>query len=200
MSLSKRAGPRLNAVQRREQLLDATREIVAEASFHQVSIDSVARRAGVSRPVVYDHFNDLGGLLNALVARESASALRDLAEFMPAIDRSRPTRELLLAALNAYLQVVRATPMVWRLVLMPPEGAPEELRAGIIAGRRAVIATLAEVVASQDGEGSPDPELTARMLSAFADECARLILTDPEAHPRERLLTLAEWALARLLP
>ena len=44
----------------------------------------------------------------------------------------------------------------------------------------------------------PDPELTARMLSAFADESARLHLRDPERYPADRLMAQAEWALNQL--
>jgi hypothetical protein len=44
------------------------------------------------------------------------------------------------------------------------------------------------------------PQLTARTLSAVADEAARLLLTDPEAYPIERLLAHADWLLSRLEP
>ena len=78
-----------------------------------------------------------------------------------------------------------ADPVTWRLVLMPPEGAPPVLRERITAGRDAVVATLAEVVRPGLGPGteSPDPQLTARTLSAVADEAARLLLTDPADLP-----------------
>ena len=92
--------------------------------------------------------------------------------------------------------------MTWRLVLMPPEGAPPVLRKRIAAGRDAVVAALASLVLPGLGPGteSPDPQLTARTLSAVADEAARLLLTDPEAYPIERLLTHADWLLSRLEP
>jgi AcrR family transcriptional regulator len=54
---------RLSASARREQLLDTTSEIVADEGFQGVSVQAVARRAGVSRPIVYEHFGDLHGLL-----------------------------------------------------------------------------------------------------------------------------------------
>lgn len=85
---------------------------------------------------------------------------------------------------------------------MPPEGAPAVLRKRITAGRDAVVAALAEVVRPGDGPGSdsPDPALTARMFSATADEAARLMLTDPNEYPIERLIAHADWVLARLSP
>ena len=62
---------RMTGAERREQLLDATKAIVVADGFHAVSIEAVARAAGITRPIVYGHFEDLGGLLEALVERES---------------------------------------------------------------------------------------------------------------------------------
>src|SRR5436190_2175824 len=45
------------------------------------------------------------------------------------------------------------------------------------------------------GREPPDPELAARGLSAFADELARRLLTDPDSYPRERLVAFARWIL-----
>jgi AcrR family transcriptional regulator len=70
----------MTAAERREQLLDVTTEIVAERGFQGVSIQSVARTAGISRPIVYEHFGDLTGLLEALVERETARALAQVSE------------------------------------------------------------------------------------------------------------------------
>jgi AcrR family transcriptional regulator len=193
---------RLSAQERREQLLDATAEILSESGFHAVSIQSVARAAGVSRPIVYEHFGDLGGLLEALVKREMArageqvskSALGDLSQGDPA--------ELMLASLSAYLNAVERHPSTWRLVLTPPEGAPELLRKSIVEGRAAVLDGLREAVRPglRRGERDEDPDMTARTLSAIADEYARLVLADPERFPPERLLTHARWFLAQLIP
>ena len=68
------AATRMQAGERREQLLDATKTIVGERGFHAVSIEAVAREAGITRPIVYGHFHDLGGLLEALIERETRSA------------------------------------------------------------------------------------------------------------------------------
>jgi AcrR family transcriptional regulator len=192
----------MRAIDRREQLLDVTRSIVAERGFHATSIDSVARRGGVTRPVVYEHFGDLRGLLEALVEREGARALGQLAGVLPVADEATDPRDALLRALRGYLDAVRSDPVTWRLVLMPPEGAPELLRERIATGRSAVVAHLAEVVGPGLGTGrrSPDPQLTARLLSAVADDAARLVLTDPRRYPVKRILDHAAWLLGQLQP
>jgi len=186
----------MTAEARREQLLDVTKEIVAERGFHAVSIEGVAREAGISRPIVYGHFADLPGLLDALVRREGARALGQLAEVLPAaLARSDP-EERLVASLAGYLEAVQADPRTWRLVLVPHEGAPRVLHEAISCGRAAVVAQLAGALAGEDGGlDAPDPELAAHLLSALADEAARLVLADPERYPRERILALARWFL-----
>lgn len=191
---------RMSGPDRRQQLLDVTKAIAVERGFYAVSIEAVAREAGITRPVVYGHFRDLEGLLEALVEREAARALGQLAAILAfgAPEGRRP--ELLLGAFDAYLRAAQSDPGTWRLVLMPPEGAPESLRDHIARGRDAVVAGLADAVRPGLGPGRepPDAELTARILSAMADEGARLLLTDPERYPPERLLALARWLLEGL--
>jgi AcrR family transcriptional regulator len=193
---------RMTAPARREQLLDVTNELVAERGFAAVSIQAVARRAGISRPIVYEHFGDLSGLLEALVERETGRALQQISETeLGDLTEGDPT-DLMLDSLRTYLGAVEQHPSTWRLVLMPPEGSPELLRKSIARGRRAVLAKLAlalRPVVPPDSD-TPDPELTARTLSAIADEYARLLLTEPRRFPRERLLTHARWYLNNFPP
>jgi AcrR family transcriptional regulator len=194
-------GTRLPAAVRREQLLDVTKEIAVRRGFHAVSIDAVARAAGVSRPIVYDHFRDLPGLLEALVEREAERAREQLEAVMPTEIAPGDARGALLDAQRRYLEAAQSDPDTWRLVLMPPEGAPESMREQIAAGRAEAVATLAEALRPVLGERPDvlDPELLARMLSTMADEAVRLVLTDPERYPAERVLAGTRWMLERLV-
>lgn len=190
----------MTAVERREQLLDVTKALVGERGFHGVSIEAVAKKAGISRPIVYGHFADLRGLFEALVEREGARALAQLDHVLPTDLASGDPRELLFLSLRSYLEAVLGDPDTWRLVLMPPEGAPETLHARIAEGRDAVVAQLAGAVGGgfAPGRGPPDPELTARMLSTMADDAARMVLADPERYPLERILGHTRWFLNQI--
>jgi AcrR family transcriptional regulator len=192
----------MSAAERREQLLDVTKKLVGEHGFHDLTIEAIAKHAGITRPVIYAHFEDLDALLEAMLEREALRALTQLGAIMPAeLPRGSARSAALLAALRGYLEAIQADPVTWRLVLMPPEGAPHMLREQVERGREAVVATLAQVV----GPGlaperpSPDPQLTARLLSALSDEAARLLLKDPEQYPIERLMSHAEWLLHQLI-
>src|SRR5437588_9525846 len=98
---------RMTSAERREQLLDATKQIAFEHGFHAVSIEAVARAAGITRPIVYTHFRDLGGLLDALIERESRRALEQLAAVLPSELAGPDPRAALIEALRGYLEVVK---------------------------------------------------------------------------------------------
>ena len=187
----------MTAPERREQLLDVTTRIVAESGFHSVSVEAVARHAGITRAVVYQHFGDLRALLEAVVARETARALAQVSETtLTDLSKGDPTA-LMLESLHAYLRAVADHPVTWRLVLMPPEGAPEILRKTIAGGRATVLAQLTDAVRpglGAEGDGH-DAELTARVLAGISEEYARLVLTDPVRFSPERLLSHARWWL-----
>jgi AcrR family transcriptional regulator len=193
---------RLSAAERREQLLDVTKRLVGEQGFHDLTIEAIAKRAGITRPVVYAHFEDLDALLEAMLQREALRALTQLGSILPEeLPEGGARSQALLSALRGYLEVIQADPVTWRLVLMPPEGAPRVLREQVERGREGVVAALAQVVGPglSPERPSPDPALTARLLSSISDEAARLLLSDPEQYPIERLMRHGEWLLGELV-
>lgn len=184
---------------RRDQLLDVAMAVVSDRGFAGVSMQSVAARAGVTRPVVYSHFGSLHGLLEALVGREMQAALVQVeATTLRDLSDGDPTA-LVLDSLKRFLDAVSARPATWGLVLTPPEGAPELLRRSIYRGRARVLQTLTDAVRLGSAASlSSDAEVSARLLSAMADEYARLLLADPERFPPERLLAHANGWIRRL--
>lgn len=192
---------RMTAEQRREQILDVTHAIVGARGFHAVTIDGVAREAGITRPVVYGHFDDLPGLLQALIEREADRARGQLESVLPRPEAGDDPVDVLVRGLEDWLEAVAAAPATWRMVLTPPEGAPPELHEGIAESRAEAALHLQRLTALDPravaGGASPDPELTARMLQSFSEEAARLLLADPEKFTIERLVTHARWVLSR---
>jgi AcrR family transcriptional regulator len=189
----------MTAPARREQLLDVATEVVVERGFQGASVEAVAQKAGITRAVVYQHFADLDALLEAVVEREMSRALSQVSETALSDLSDGDALELMLESLRAYMAAVQDHPTTWRLVLMPPVGAPEILRKSIDRGRAAVLAQMARAVrpALRASGRSGDAELTANVLSAVADEYARLALTDPASFTPERILGHARWMLSQ---
>jgi AcrR family transcriptional regulator len=187
----------MSAPERREQLLDVTTALALGRGFHDVSIEAVAREAGITRALVYQHFGDLPSLLEAVVGREMSRALSQVSETTPTDPREGDPRELMIHSLRAFLRAVRDHPRTWRLVLLPPEGAPPSLCPSIARGRERVLAKLAKAVRPvlAPGRESRHAELTASVLSAISDEYPRLVLTDPVRYAPDRLLQHARWLL-----
>src|SRR3954469_22882742 len=186
---------RMTGAARREQILDVTEEIVDAAGFHAVSIDRVAREAGITRPVVYTHFGDLEGLLHALVDRGNRRTLAALARVVPK-PGGKP-EEVLIESLRAFLETVREDPATWRLALLPPESAPALLADRIARDRANVVRALTAVIEPWL-EGEADATLVARSLVAIAEESARVVLEEPTPATVERIVANSRWLLRRI--
>lgn len=194
---------RLPAGERREQLLDAALAIALAEGFHAVTVDGVARAAGVTRPVVYGQFEDRGALLHALVERGEQRAVTQLEHVLPRLPASDADPDsLLVDGLAAFLRAVADDPATWRVVLVPPEGAPGELRERVAAVRRRVRHALRELVEwgllQRGGPHDLDTELFARSVQALSEGAAALLLADPEQWPVERFTSFARTLLAAL--
>lgn len=90
---------RMTGTQRREQLLAVARELFAERGFDATSVEELAQRARVSKPVVYEHFAGKEGLYAVVVDREMQHLLRRITS---ALTGGTP-RELLEQAALAFL-------------------------------------------------------------------------------------------------
>jgi AcrR family transcriptional regulator len=75
VSETARTRVRMSGTARRKQLLDVGRVVFAEKGFDATSIEEIAARAGVSKPVVYEHFGGKDGLYAAVVDREMSVLL-----------------------------------------------------------------------------------------------------------------------------
>lgn len=192
---------RLSAPERREQILDVAAELVVKNGFPAVSVEAVARAAAISRPIVYEHFGDLAGLFDALIGRETGRALTQARQNTLPEHLGQDPAKMMVSTLGDFLQAVEEHPTTWRLVLTPPEGAPEKLHETFQEGRDTIARTLNEAVAPLllAGDGPFDPDVTARILSTLADEYARLLLTHPETFTRERLLRHASLIVKHLV-
>lgn len=177
---------------RSAQLLDVTLELLATEGFEALSIEAVARGAGVNRLVVYRSFRNLEALLLALLHREHARTERALDAVLAAQPGDGDPRTVLLATLERFLDAVAEDPLTWRLALAPPESAPAWLRAAVDRRRAGVERRLRPLAAwaaarADVPPGTLDEDLLSRLLLTLAEEHGRLLLEDG-GFTRARLL------------
>jgi AcrR family transcriptional regulator len=97
---------RLSASERRAQLIDVGRAVFAKRGYEATSVEELADRAKVSKPVVYEHFGGKEGLYAVVVDREMEYVVRRISE---AIATGSPRERVEQAAL-AFLTYVRDQP------------------------------------------------------------------------------------------
>jgi Transcriptional regulator len=104
---------RMSSAQRREQLIATGRSLFAERGFDATSIEEVAARAKVSKPVVYEHFGGKEGLYAVVVDREVRSLLDRVTN---ALTAGHP-RELLEQAALALLDYIEGETDGFRILV-----------------------------------------------------------------------------------
>src|SRR5882724_2075001 len=98
--------PRLSASARRTQLLEIARVVFAQRGYEATSVEEIAARAGISKPIVYEHFGGKEGLYAVIVDREVEHIVGRIVE---AISSGSPRERLERAAL-AFLVYVKERP------------------------------------------------------------------------------------------
>lgn len=93
---------RMTGTQRRQQLIEVARALFAERGYDAASIEEIAQRAHVSKPVVYEHFGGKEGLYAVVVDREM-STLNDMITSSLSQNRSRVRVERVALALLTYV-------------------------------------------------------------------------------------------------
>lgn len=200
----RRYAPRMPPAERREQLIDAALAVILEQGYSGVSIEAIAREAGVTRPVVYDHFPNLGRLLYALVEREERLSLEQLEQVVPDDPGDREPIDLLAEGVKSFLEAVASRPATWRIILLPLEGTPQVVRDHVETNRARTQERIAKLVrwAMRRPEipDDLDVELTARAIRVLGEDAGRTLLTDPESYPPERYEQFVRSAMQLLLP
>ena len=105
---------RMTGKERREQLLDVGRSLFAQKGFDATSVEEIALKAGVSKPVVYEHFGGKEGLYAVVVDREMRTLLDAITG---ALSSSGHPRELLEQAAFALLDYVESSTDGFRILV-----------------------------------------------------------------------------------
>ncbi|MDQ6847816.1 MAG: TetR/AcrR family transcriptional regulator [Candidatus Dormibacteraeota bacterium] len=122
---------RLPRAEREEQLLDVAQAVFAERGFRASSMDEIALRAGVTKPVLYDHFGSKDGLIAACIRQAGGQLLRDVDS---AVTAASGAAQILEAGFAAFFSFVESFGQGWFMligessVLGPAADAVESIR------------------------------------------------------------------------
>jgi AcrR family transcriptional regulator len=131
---------RMTASERRSQLLDVAKAVFAEMGYDGTTVEEIAARASVSKPVVYGHFGGKEGIYAVIVDRESARLLDMITSRLgPGIG----AREQVYTSALAFLDYIEADPAGFRVLT---RDSPAGLGGGGMAGLLGDVAAKAEEV------------------------------------------------------
>jgi AcrR family transcriptional regulator len=136
------ARTRMSREDRRIQLLDSAEQVFVQLGVDGASMEDVAERAGVTKPVLYDHFGSKDGLLTALLGRLGD---RMLDETAAAAAEATSAQEALSQGLTAYFRFVDRHEGAW-LLLMREVGPGTAAAQEADRVRNAQVAAIAALV------------------------------------------------------
>jgi AcrR family transcriptional regulator len=145
---------RLPVAERRALIVEAAGRLFGERGYDAARLDEIAAAAGVTKPIVYRHFDSKRDLYLALLDRHRD----DLAGFISAVPTEGSTEERLRAVLELWLDYVEARSYAWKMLFRDTGGGPEvaAFRLEVHARARAV---LAGIIASMSEARIPRREL-----------------------------------------
>lgn len=187
--------PRLSIEVRREQVLDAALEIIVEDGYAAASMEAIARRVDIAKPVVYNAFGDRQKLLMALMERQEERAFAALAAAMPPRPADSAPEDALTAWASTLATSIHEQPAAWRLMLLPADGTPQIVREHVDEGRKFVLNQIRGVLIEYVTGEDLDVEVAAVAVLAMAEGLAAKLITEPEAYPPERVIAFAKGAL-----
>lgn len=175
---------RLPAPRRRHQLLDVARELFASGGFHATSMDEVAEAAGVTKPVLYQHFPSKRALYTELLEDVGQRLLEKLAEAAATVGGGR---QLVQNLLDSYFRFVTDNASAFRLLF----GASVRNDAEFAMVAERVLEQLADAVARMMALDVPleHRRVLSHAVVGMAEGVSRRALFDPEAEADPEMLT-----------
>jgi AcrR family transcriptional regulator len=205
MPAAKERRRRRSPAERRELILGGAMRSFAERGYERASMGEIAREAGITPAVIYDHFDSKAELAIALLEREADALLHFVAAALDAAPRGQAAQ--MRAGVEAFFRYVEQHRFAWRLLFRDPPADPAVAAAYRELNGRATAAIAVFLRSGDSGALAEygDPERAAEMfaegLKAAQNGLAAWWYEHPEV-PRaevvERLLELAWTGLERV--
>jgi AcrR family transcriptional regulator len=172
----------MRAPERRAQLLDVARRVFGNSGFHAVSMETVAKEAGVTKPILYDHFPSKKHLYLALIDADLA-VLHD--EVRGALESPTGNRERIRASFQAYFDFVDEHAEGFRLLMQETVGAEDEFRNRVAEVRDQILGEVADLIV-RESKGLLDREHAEIVALALIGMVETVAQREPGGRPEKR--------------
>lgn len=178
---------RMSREARRAQLVDAARSIFVAQGFHATAMDEIADAAGVSKPVLYQHFPSKLGLYQAILA-ESANRMVQMVR--EAIASSTDNSDRVHRAVAAYFAFIADDGQAYRLIFESDLRDEPEVVAIVDRATDACIDAIRETITADTGADVDTARLLAAGLVGVSQVGARYWLDQSDTLTRARAVEL----------
>lgn len=172
---------------RRAQLLDVARAVFVAQGFHATAMDDIADAAGVSKPVLYQHFSSKLALYRALL-ETSADQLVQLVR--AAITSSDDNAVRVFRAAAAYFSFVADEGQAFRLIFESDLRDEPDIAAIVDRATESCIAAISDTITADTGADVASARLLAAGLVGLSQVSARYWLAQADSIDRDRAVEL----------
>ncbi len=180
-----RRGSRLPRLARRAQLLEAAQEVFVANGYHAAAMDDIADRAGVSKPVLYQHFP---GKLDLYLALLDTSCEAIVKATEAALGSTDDNKQRVAATMHAFYEYVANAQGAFRLVFESDLTNEPAVRERVDRVTQECAALISEVISADAGLSKEQSMVLAVSLVGMAQVSARYwlasenpVLTQPQA-------------------
>ena len=184
---------RLPRSARRKQLLAAAQQIFVAQGYHAAAMDEIAERAGVSKPVLYQHFP---GKLELYLALLDTHCDAIIAKVRDAMQATPDNKERVKGAVRAYFDFVDHESEAFRLVFESDLRNDPAVRERVERVEQGCIAAVTDTIISDTGVSTDQAELLASGLVGAAGQSAQFWLANGRRTPKpeaEALVAALIW-------
>ena len=167
---SARRGGRLPRGERREQLLEAASEVFVDRGFHAAGMDEIADRAGVSKPVLYQHFSSKQDLFLAVLAQHVDVLVSGVRQ---ALRTTTDNRQRLRAAVQAFFDFIEHDSQGYRLIFQNDNVTDPQVAAQVKVATEACTDAVFDLISRDSGLEAHRARMIAVGLVGISVDCAR---------------------------
>ncbi|WP_028662023.1 TetR/AcrR family transcriptional regulator [Saccharomonospora saliphila] len=180
-------GVRLPRTERRAQLLDAAQQVFAANGYHAAAMDEIADRAGVSKPVLYQHFP---GKLDLYIALLESHVEHLVTAVQRALSSTTDNKQRVKNAVGAFFDFVNGDAGAFRMVFESDLRGEPSVQEAVDRATSASVDAITETITADAGLDEDKARLLAVGLVGMSQVSARFWLSQNSAMSQEEAVAL----------